>query len=485
MLRRLLSALAPLEWRVFVTALLVLAVFAQPGSADGKRTLELAESIAVDHSLRLDGVVVRDGYVKQTTSPDGRFPPPVGEAHDRSFYQGHYFIGVAPGLGILALPSTIVLEKLGERAAPAAWKSRFVRHGILDLATVYSVMLPITLLTLFFVLRTHEKLFGDRRLAAILTLVYAFGTLSFFYGVQSSAWQIINAVSWAFVYFALLPERPVPNVTALALGAAGALGASMNYFGAIVMPVFGMTLLLRRDLRAVVWLSLGFALGLLPLMAYHWAVFDNPLSTSYSHRIDAGVQKLMASGFQGFHPPSPRIALELLIHPYYGLFVYAPVTALSVVGVWKGRRNAVLWFGLGGALLILAMVSGRWDDYHSGEGGYGSRYLAPMLPFVWLLVLAGLKKVPPLALELVALFSVIISTFGAMFGAKWVHLSISQFLIRGLELPTLGWLRQVLEEHSTRRPPVSASGIIALLAIGLWLVWRRRPVLEPWSEPPG
>jgi hypothetical protein len=479
MLNRVRSALSALEWKIMLTVLIVLAALAQPGSAESQRAIELAESIAVDHSLRLDGVVVRDGFVAPPVSADGTFPPPVGEAHDRSFFAGHYYLGTAPGLSILMLPAAAVLEPLGARAAPAAWRSRFVRHGVITLASVFTVMIPVSLLTLLFVHRTHTKLLGDGREATLLTFLYAFGTLFFHSSVQPNVWQIVNSVTWAFVYFAVLRDGPLGNGLAIALGLGTALAVSMNYFAGILLPLFGVTLLLRKDLRSAILLGAGFALGVLPLLAYHQATFGGPLSSPYSHRIDKDLQVLMASGWQGFFVPSPVIAFKLLFHPYIGLFFYAPITIFALFGVRYVRGNRLLGFALAGALLFLVLVAARTADYHSGQGGFGSRYIVPMVPFAWLLVVGAYRHVSLRLFEGVAIVSVFVSLVGAMFGGKFLHLGISQLLIRGFEIPSLGWLKRVLDEMSERRPPVGASGVLVLVALGLWLVWRRRPLLGP------
>jgi hypothetical protein len=474
MLSRLLSAL---EWRILLTALLILGAFAHAASSEGKRSFELTEAIVVDHSVRLDGVVVRDGFAPPTTAPDGRFPPHVGEPDDRSFLDGHYLMGAAPGLSILALPATALAHYVGERIAPNVWHSRFVRYGVLHLVNAWTVIIPVTLFTLLLVHRTHMRLLGDPRRATFLTFVYAFGTVSFFYGVQSNVWQVINCVTWAFIHFAVLSPAPLRASAAIALGLAAALGVSMNYFAGILLPIFGATLLLRKDWRAAVWLSLGFGVGVLPLLGYHWAVFGSPLTTPYASRIHEEGRRLMASGFQGFFLPSPIIMLRLLFDPNLGMFVYAPITILGLAGLGGIKRDRVTAFGAAGALLIPVLISGRHVDFHSGQGGFGCRYIVPMLPFVWLLVVKSLDRVSPRLFEYVAIVSVAVSTFGAMFGGKLLHLSISQFLIRGVEIPSLIWVKQVLDEFTIRRPPVHASGVVVLVALGVWLVWRRRPLL--------
>jgi hypothetical protein len=192
----------------------------------------------------------------------------------------------------------------------------------------------------------------------------------------------------------------------------------------------------------------------------------------------------MASGFQGFFLPSPVVAFKLLFHPYMGLFVYSPLTIFALFGLREIKKNAIFAFAAAGAALVLVIISGRTEDYHSGQGGFGSRYTLPMLPFVWVLVIGAYRHVPPRLFEAVAIVSVFFSLCGAMFGGKFLHLGISQFLIRGLEIPSLGWLKLVLEETSTRRPPIGASGILLLAALGLWLVWRRRPlVAAPTTNP--
>ena len=79
--------------------------------------------------------------------------------------------------------------------------------------------------------------------------------------------------------------------------------------------------------------------------------------------------------------------------------------------------------------------------------------------------------------EYLGFFSIAVATMGAMFGAKFIHLYVTQFLIRGPDVPALRFVAEVIEEHTQRRPPIDALGLLLLLAFALWLVWRPRPLL--------
>lgn len=472
---RLRSTLSALEWRIVLTVLLVFGTFAQTDTTDGKRSLELSESLVVDRSLSLDGVVARDEPALGTLPPARS--PPQADPNDRSWARGHYYLGVAPGLSFLATPGTAIVASVTSRAAPFAWRARFVRRGLLHLASTWLVIVPLGALTALLVHRAHERLLRHRERSTFLTFCYVFGTASFYYGASFSSWPIINLASWLFIaYAALIPAPPTPRVS-VALGVGAALAFSVNYFGGILLPLFLGLLAVRRAYKSAFLLATGFALGALPTLLYHWSVFGSPLSTGYKYRIDANVATLMDAGVQGFQFPSPVIAAKLLFHPNIGLFVYSPVMLLGLWGLSFVRREGIVAFGTAGALLVLGMVAGRHADYHSAAGGMGSRYLAPMFPFVWLLVIRGADRVPARVLEYLGLFSIAVATMGAMFGAKTIHLFVTQFMIRGPDVPALRWLAKVLEEHTERRPPVDALGLLLLLGVALWLVWRQRPLL--------
>jgi hypothetical protein len=478
--RRVRSVLSALEWRIVLTALLVLGAFAQTGTADGKRSLELSESLVVDRSLSIDGVVARDEPAAPRVSPSGN---PESDPNDRSWFDGHYYIGVAPGLSFLGAPATAVVAPIMTRIAPALWRPRFVRHGLLHLASTWLVIVPLGALTALLVHRAHERLLRHRERSVFLTFCYVFGTASFYYAASFSSWPVINVVSWLFIAsVALSPEAPRPWV-AVALGVGAALAFSVNYFGGILLPLFLGLLAFRRAWKSAFLLGVGFGLGAVPTLLYNWSAFGSPFSTGYQYRIDANVNTLMSAGVQGFQFPSLVIALKLLVHPYYGLFVYSPIMILALFGLRFVRREGVLAFGAAGALLVLALVAGRHADFHSAAGGMGSRYLAPMLPFAWLLAVRGADRVPARVVEYLGLFSVAVAGMGAMFGAKTIHLYVSQFLIRGPEVPALRWLAQVIEENTERHPPVDALGLLLLLGVALWLVWRPRPLLTNEEAP--
>lgn len=477
----LLARITKTELRLILTVGIVLAAFARPKSIETNRALELAESMALG-SLTIDAILVekkvippaRDGGRYDLPSADD--PQFRGVFHrDRSYRDGHFYAGVAPGLSVgLAVPAGAARLLVG-RLAPRLWAVEAIRQGILNLFGVLMFIIPTSILSVLLVHRINARFCEDERSRLFLTLVYAFGTWNFYYGTNLNAWQPTNACLLFALYAGVVRER-MP--TSLLLGCAGvalAFSVALNYFVAALLPVVALGIVWRHGVKSAVPLAAGVVMGALPLLAYHWHVCGSPFSTPYAHRVDAQVATIMGSGVQGFSYPSPVIALRLLADPRWGILPTVPV-ALLAFAAYRSRRSGYAVLGFAGFAMIWLMISGRHSDFHSGEGGFGSRYLVPSLPFVWLLVLEARRHVRGRVAEGICVLSLGISTTAAMFAPNHVYTTVSQFLLRGIDLPLLRWCGDMLTLHTTRRPPIDALGIAITVAVVLFFVWRDKPL---------
>ena len=170
--------------------------------------------------------------------------------------------------------------------------------------------------------------------------------------------------------------------------------------GAIALPILGLFLVRRvwardagdgrarlwRVVRAVVAWGLGLALVALPFALYNNAVYGGPLSTGYG----AGAPDV-------FRTPFLTGLYGLTLSSGKGILWYTPPIVLAVAGWWGffRRQRAAALACLGLALVHLGFY-GRIDYWH-GDGSWGPRYLAIVLPFLLLpavSILAGLRARP-------------------------------------------------------------------------------------------
>jgi hypothetical protein len=490
LLTRFTSRLAPVEWRIVMTVLLVQLAYINPLMHEGHRQYEQAESILVDGSLSIDEVLVRSNALDPSRrSADGFVPPPsvpqlgdrAGLKGDRSFYKGHYYPGVAPGLTFLYLPPLAVLFK-----AVSIWHQplalpRDLFLGLVSLWLAFFVMLPITAATALCVHRVNQRLVGEGRSATLLTLMYAFATISFFYGTFVNAWQIVNLCTWVAL-LGLTRSGPVSRAAASFIGVASGVSVSMNYGSVFLAPLFGAWLLSRSGLKAVAFFGAGFAVAIAPVLIYHRVVFGNPLATAYAYRADQGIVDIMSHGFAGYGFPSLWVLVQLIASPLYGILFYMPILVLAFWARPFGRDNVSFWLGLTGVVLVLLLNGARRWDWWAGEGAFGPRYLVQALPFMWLLIVCGFKRVPAAFQIGFALLSAVVNWIGAQYGTNFLHAAVGQFLLRGHELPALVWMQRMLFKYTERRPPNGASGVIILESCALAFIWYGPQIVSFWKK---
>jgi len=201
------------------------------------------------------------------------------------------------------------------------------------------------------------------------------------------------------------PSSPLtthdPRPTTLVLSGLAALGAVVvKPQGAIALPILGLFLVGRvwasgagdgrarlwRTLRAAAAWGLGLALVALPFALYNTAIYGGPLNTGYG-----------AGSPDVFGTPFLTGLYGLTLSSGKGLLWYTPPIVLALAGWWGffRRRRATALACLGLLLVHLGFYS-RVDYWH-GDGSWGPRYLAIVLPFLLLpalSILEGLRARP-------------------------------------------------------------------------------------------
>lgn len=253
-----------------------------------------------------------------------------------------------------------------------------------------------------------ELRFG-RRTAALGAFVYAFATLAWPYS-RTFFREPLTALAYVLAVYALLRYRPPgprrlrwPALAGLALGlalvtkqisvAAAPSLLLLAYAYERGRPADAGSSLRRQRLTVALAALLPLALALGGERVYHAATLGgvelfarNIVEYTTNPQLSQSVPARML-----------RALLGLSISPYKGLFWYAPVLLLGLVGAIPFTRR-YRWEGLAFLLLVGAHFLGysRYN-YWSGGVAWGSRYLLPVIPFLVLLagpVLAWLLQEP-------------------------------------------------------------------------------------------
>lgn len=237
---------------------------------------------------------------------------------------------------------------------------------------VWPATLSAVLVTAAFgavVTMTASALGEDRRTAIVVGLAA---------GLATSAWAVASAKSWLHgptmlaISLALLAAA---RSRWLAAGLAFGFGILCRPHVAIVAAVVGLWVgVARREWRPVAEVGIGSGMGLAALLAYNRAVHGE-WSVIGGYSADFA-ENAASSDLLGF---AANVGLGLL-HPRYGLLLWAPFLVVLGFAAWRYRGTLPDWSWaatVGGvAYLLLQWKANRASG---GEGFFPYRYPIAML----------------------------------------------------------------------------------------------------------
>lgn len=238
--------------------------------------------------------------------------------------------------------------------------------------------------------------------AAAICLLYAFGTPVFF----RAGYLNHNLLTGNAGFLALLLIwNPVNGeVSARRAWGAGLLcgyAILCDFTGLVASAVAGCYLIWRvRDSGngGAVPMALRFAaaagFGVAGVLLYQWSVFGNPFFPAQHYMAPTGPT---SQGYRGFSWPSAALAWANFFHPEFGLFAYCPLLALGLAAPFvrvktlrvPGREAAVLLAYFAALSLFCAANQYSWLQWSTGF-----RYLAPIVPCLFLLAVQTLRALP-------------------------------------------------------------------------------------------
>ncbi|MGI8424676.1 MAG: hypothetical protein ACR2NO_11310 [Chloroflexota bacterium] len=229
-------------------------------------------------------------------------------------------------------------------------------------------------------------------------------------GVATSLWPYAKhdfaepaATLFMIAATLIVLRSPASGRVLLIAGAAASLAVSARYTAVVLFPLLALHL---RSVRALV------ALAAIPTLG----VAGVTLVTGLLPSIWSGVTTGSAQGWLDFSLWSGIYGL--LLSPGKGLLWYTPALLLALAGlapfVQRHRASAVVFIALPAAYLVTYAIKGVWHG-----GGWGPRYLVPVIPFLAMLALPTvdwLLREAPRAARLGAGILVVLSVGVQMLG---------------------------------------------------------------------
>jgi hypothetical protein len=351
------------EW-LFLLTFAVYGYFYAGAGWNQNSQLDLTRALVERHSFAIDAYASNTG--------------------DVSTHDDHVYSNKSPGLSFLgAIPYALIRPFVADPAI-AGW-----------LVTLLTVVPFGALIPALLYLEGRRRGFEPLWCVAV-ALIIAFGTQLFPY----STFFILHAPSGALMLLALTARRP--SVAGLAAG----LSVVVNYLCA---PILVCVVLLRG------WRTLiGAVPPLIVLAVYQRVCFGAFTTISIAKEDPRFLTEGQVMGVFGW--PSMEALIGITVSPYRGLFFFAPVLVMAIVGLvfWRAgvspasrgtSRAAVAPASPPGetpdgrragrprAILFVSAVFFAFNITFNGwEGGFGigARYLVPLIP-LWGLALLYAK----------------------------------------------------------------------------------------------
>ena len=410
-----------LHLRLFLVLFVTYAFFHQGGGWNQNSRFDQVRALVDSGSLEINAYCsyelreLEEGRLDLRRLP---MPNPLPQGYpldsvnglDIAIYEGKIYPNKPPGTTFLALPAYTLarglLTLLG-RHPDGWWGLTFAFY----LTTIFTVGLLGALGGVVF-LATSQRLFPnvEDRWHLLATLGFTLSTPYFPFATM--LFDHIPAAVLALLGFYLLlptapeaPSRIQPRIRLLLAGTFMACGVLVNYTVVLILlltlPWLFHHLEERQDL---LFFLLGGGIPAAALTTYHRLAFDNALTIANTHQ-----SELFMKGeefFLGvFGLPDLHALMEILWLPKRGLFFFAPLLLLAVLGFvpmlrrGKQRPEALLFLAIAAAFLTMNASFVDWD----GGNSFGPRYLLPALPFLALPLAPAMARRPRLAMVLLVL----------------------------------------------------------------------------------
>lgn len=357
-----------------------------------------------------------------------------------------------------------------------AWRRGLdVKLALAALVMQVLFMAPVCAGAVVIMFGVLRHVFSSDRTGALMALLFAFGTPLFYRAGFLNHNMVLGLI--AFAAFAMIWD---PSGTRglsvrsqfMVAGLASGLTLLFDYSGVIfVAGLFAYAHAANRgslDTRTFfersVWFGVGGAAPVFLLWFYQWRAFGNPFLPGQHWMPPVEWSDL---GYQGYGPPQLELLWLLVFDHRFGLFVFCPLLLLGFAALAPRVRARVslpaleVWSCL--AIFVALWVFFGGSNYTRLQFNTGMRYMAPVVPFLFIPAAVALERLPGLIARLVALFSVLLTWSLAMYREVERPLGALDPLVRtmveGLQLPAL----EALERTGGAYGGLGAGGTSALV----------------------
>jgi hypothetical protein len=287
-----------------------------------------------------------------------------------------------PGIPLLVAPLYIV----GKTISPILPRMADLTAADFLVSTTNAF---VTAFCVFLVIAIVRELGYSRRAGFLAGAAFGFGSLAWNYATTLFTEPATGACLLLSVLLLIHSRRrEYPLALVFAAGLAAGAAVFMRVSGAVFLPGLALYILLahRRSGKRLIWLLFAFAIGCAIFIAaigwYNLVRFGSVLETGYTvgpNEFTGGIadRPQRSAGIQ----PVLYALYALLFSPGRGVFLYAPVLVLGLLGLPALARRrpmeAGLLVGLSGLLLVVEAALPF--DYWFGGWSYGARYLLPVI----------------------------------------------------------------------------------------------------------
>jgi hypothetical protein len=375
-----------------------------------------------------------------------------------------------------------------------AWERGLdVKLGLAAAVTQMFFMAPLSALSVVLVFYVLRFLVGTDRRAFWLAILYAFGTPVFYRAAflnHNMAMGIIAFGAFVAMWDPGGTGRFSPRTRFVLAGLGGGMAVLFDYSGVVLLSVLFLYGLARywtsfswpHRFRSGLWFMLGALVPILLLLVYQWRSFGNPFLPGQHWMPPVEWIEL---GYQGYGPPQLELLIALAFDYRFGVFAFSPFLLLALLIPWANRGafrilpRREVW-----AIVLIAV--GMWvffagSNYTRLQYNTGVRYLSPIIPFLFLLVVPVLSRFRALPAYVIGVFSIGWMWSLAMYREVERPLGVLdpvvQTLTDGFDLPVLRTLEQLGGAYGgfalSSTSPLPLFALTAALIAGIWLVGRR------------
>lgn len=302
---------------------------------------------------------------------------------DKATFNGHFYSDKALGVSLLGLP----VYALMQAAAAVVGKPWHLQLKIYIVRMFVSSLPAAIALALMWIIMVREAIPPRRAFLAVAAVFCG----SWWFGYSTLAMPYAPGIAACLGAIALTLYPASGRLTNLAAAGVGLLcGFALLCdltFALMVAPIvvlFLATVFGYERAVAVRLAAIAAAAGTIPLIIYvghTYLIFGKP-TIPYYYIVVPLFREGTQQGFLGIGWPRLGAAWFLTVHPYRGVFFWAPWMLLAlagcVIGIRTPGRDRILGLmGVWSFVAYLAMASG----YYMWWGGWsmGARLMSPML----------------------------------------------------------------------------------------------------------